>query len=456
MPCTFASAAGAIRPHRAIRRNAIRSGAAVVRNLALALAGIGALAIAGPASAQATAGRASSIVIPTAVKTASYETEVFVRNPGNGPATLEVDVLYYEANNLPSPGLKACNFLSIPQNSNVSFKLATQCPSLATGSHFGLLVLRDRAAEKTNSFAAFSRVQHVASNQGFSIEGFPEHVFSGRGSGVIGLKRIAGAVPPTFAQPGWQANCFVGSLGESVSYSIQVREGSDSSIQVGNTLTGTLGPYQLFRWLDILTAVGFDTTQGDKQNFRVVFDNTDPVGEPAYIGFCTEQDNYFFGADFRIAKSDDEANITKLLTRCRGTSDAACTTLTSPASYAIPNASTKHRFSMFIHHPDYLRCDVVGPNAANLEIQLMAPATAGQPTGPSVAGGNDASGFYYASGPRNAPVNSGGFQLFWTLEVGPREGPGAPGAFPVDYGIKCVSGSGIHIAGGTSNATDDF
>lgn len=399
---------------------------------------------------QATAGFASSIVFPVAAKTTSFDTEVFVRNSNS--VSIDVDVLYYEANNLVSPGLVPCTFLTIAPGLVVSFKLGTQCASLATGSHFGLLVLRDRAAQKINTFTAFSRVQHVTTNQGFSIEGFPEHVFSGRASVAVGLKRIAAAVPPTTAQPGYQPNCFIGSLGDAVDYAIEVRDGANDA-QIGSTLTGSLGPYQLFRYLDILGAAG--GPPGDKQNIRVRFDNTTSPAEPAYIAFCTEQDNLSFGADFRIAKSGDSANITKLLTRCRGTTDAACTLLTAPATFAILNATTKHRFSFFLNHPDYIRCDILGPNAANLEMRLLAPSPPGSAVGPVVAGGNDVSFFYYETGARNAVVNSNGFQTFWTMEIGPREGGGAP-TFPADYGYKCVSGSGMHGSSTFTPLTDDF
>ena len=183
----------------------------------------------------------------------------------------------------------------------------------------------------------------------------------------------------------------------------------------------------------------------------MTFRNTAPNSGPGLVAFCTEQDNFSFGADFRIAKSDDEANITKFLTRCRGTSDAACATLTVPATYSIPNATNKHRFSFFVHHPDYVHRDIVGPNAANLEIQLLAPAPSGQPVGPVVAGGNDQSFFSYATGARNTVVNSNGFQTFWNVEIGPREG-----AFPVDYGYRCFSGSGIFGGTATTALTDDF
>ena len=426
--------------------------ALAARGVANALVIVACMLVSGSALAQATSARSSSIVFPVAAKTSSFETEVFVRNPN--ASSMDVDVLYYEANNLASPGLKSCTMLTLAANSIVSFKLGTQCASLATGSHFGLLVLRDHAAEKTHTFRAYSRVQHVTTNQGFSIEGFPEHTFSGRSSRVVGLKRIAASVPPTTAQPGYAPVCYVGSVGDAVSVTIDVQNGADgTSLGSPPVSPVTLAPYQLVRILDIYGAVG---GVGDKENISVKFDNTSSPAEPSYIAFCTEQDNLSFGADFRIATSDDEANITKLLTRCRGTSDAACTTLTVPAAYSIPDATTKHRFSVFLHHPDYVHCDIVGPNAANLEIQLLAPAPAGQPVGPVVAGGSDQSSFYYATGARNAVVNTNGFQTFWNLEVGPREGGGAPAAFPVDYGVRCFSGSGMHLSGGTTPVTDDF
>ena len=434
-------------PHQAIR-----GCAPWIRGLLIAVI---AMCVPMSAWAQASSGRASSIVLPTVAKTGSFESEVFVRNPNS--ASIDVDVLYYEANGLTSPGLKSCTMLSLLANSIVSFKLGTQCAPLADGkSHFGLLVLRDHAAERTHTFRAFSRAQHVITNQGFSIEGFPEHTFSGRSSRVIGLKRVAASSPPTQAQPGYQPNCFVGSVGETVSVTIDVQNGADgTSLGSPSVSPVTLGPYQLFRILDIYGAVG---GVGDKENISVRFDNTSSPGEPAYIAFCTEQDNFSSGADFRIATSDDEANITKFLTRCRGTdsSDSTCSTLTTPATFSIPNATTKHRFSFFIHHPDYVHCDIVGPNAAHLEIQLLAPAPSGQPVGPVAAGGTDQSSFYYETGPRNAVINSNGFQTFWNMEIGPREGGGAPASFPVDYGYRCFSGSGMHGSGSPSAFTDDF
>jgi hypothetical protein len=439
-----------------------------IRLLARLLLGLAGLAIPMTTLAQGTSGRASSVVIPVVAKTTSFESEVFVRNPADGANTIDVDVVYFEANNLGTPGLVDCGFITINRNTTSSFKLSTQCPTLAgADSHFGLLVLQDRQLQKLNTFTAFSRVQHVVTNQGFSIEGFPEHTFSGRPADVIGLKRVASLLP-TQALPGSLPNCFVGSLGEPVSYVVRIFEGSDGDMQIGGDITGTLGPYELVRYLDILKAATEDLglpAVGDKVNFRVSFTQTgtqaakssDP-GQPAFMGFCTQQENFALGADFRMAKSDDEANITKLLLGCRGTSDASCTTLTAPATYTITNKNTKHRFSTFIHHPDFIRCDIVGPRAALMEIQLLAPAPAGQAAGPVVAGGNNASTFYYETGPRNAVVNSGGYQVFWNIDVSVREGlsPPVTPANPFDYGLKCVSGSGIHVSDSKTDLNDDF
>ena len=48
------------------------------------------------ASAGRASGRVSSIVLPVAAHTSSFETQVFVRNPNT--FSIDVDVLYYEAN----------------------------------------------------------------------------------------------------------------------------------------------------------------------------------------------------------------------------------------------------------------------------------------------------------------------------------------------------------------------
>lgn len=398
----------------------------------------------GAAWAVATSGASSSIVFPVVAKTSSFETEIFVLNRSS--VAIEVDVLYYEANGLAFPGLKTCTFLSLAGGETRSFKISTQCtdPVLATGSHFGLLVLRDRAAEKVNTFYAFARVQHVSTLQGFSIEGFPEHTFSGALATVTGLKRTGPA--GAYGTYLYQANCFVGSLGDAVNYRIQLYDSTGT--QIGNNVDGSLGPYQLVRYVDIFSVAGLPNTEFT--NVRVNFNDTDDTPssvEPGFVAFCTQQDNQSFGADFRIAKSIDAGSLVQRKVRCRG-ANSDCSDIGSPAAYSIPNASTMQRWSLFIHHPDYLKCSILGPNAAKLEMRIIAP-TGGPPKG----GGNDVGPLYFYTGPRQAAYDDG-TQSFWSLDVSPRESVAQ--TFPIEYGMRCESGSGIHVGGTPTALTDEF
>ena len=416
----------------------------------------------GAASAVTTAGAASSIVLPVAAKTSSFETEVFVFN--HNAYVINVDVLYYEANGLAAPGQKTCSVLSLAAGETKSFKLATQCPVLNDNppqSHFGLLVLRDAGGgsigggrtEKLRTFYGYSRVQHVTTLQGFSIEGFPEHVFSGSLATSTGLKRN-GASPFPGTPYLYQSNCFVGSLGDPVNYRIRLYNGSGTKI--GNDIIGSLAPYQLLRYLDIFTVAGLAV--GELDNIRAQFEETNNVnplapddGGRSLIGFCTVQDNRSFGADFRIAKSLDAANATLRKLRCRGTgvlNDAnlydgtACPAVTSPAVHQIPDATKMDRWEMFVHHPDFLKCKILGDPlvVAKLEIRLLAPS------GEQVAGGKDQTEFYIETGGRqSAFTNSYGVQTFWTTDIQARSN--VTTGFPLGYGLQCNSGSGMHLTG---------
>ena len=416
----------------------------------------------GAASAVTTAGAASSIVLPAASKTTSFETEVFVYN--RNPYAMTVKVLYYEANNFgAAAGQKPCNDLPLAAGETKSFKLADQCPVLNDGaSHFGLMVLRDgsggsiggNTTEKLRTFYGYSRVQHVNTLQGFSIEGFPEHVFSGSIAYSTGLKRNGPSPDLNFFPYLYQSNCFVGSLGDPVSYRIRLFNGSGTKI--GNDITGSLQPYQLFRYLDIFTVAGIPT--GELENIRVEFDETNnavPNGGRSFIGFCTLQDNRSFGADFRIAKSLDSANASLRKLRCRGTGavndygsiDGTCQPIADPATISIPNGTTLHRWSMFVHHPDYLKCTILGANQNQLEIRLLDPA------GAKVAGDTAASSFYVETKARAEEIVDG-VQAFWSLDVQARN---AGQATAIGYGLECRSGSGISLSGQpTDGSRADF
>jgi hypothetical protein len=222
------------------------------------------------------------MVVPIAAHTASYGTEVYIRNGYFEP--LFVDVVFFEANNSSVPGQRPCAPLWIPARSTHTFTLDAQC-TLGPGSHFGMLILLNGY----QYFTAYSRTQTPA-GVGLAVEGVPYDSFSAAPAFVEGLKRTA-----TGAK--YLSNCFVGSLYAAVDYRIDVLDGND--VPIGSPIEGSLDAYQIVRYLDILDAAG--APAGDYADVRVKFTETG-AGSPWFVGFCTMQESVTFGADFRIAK----------------------------------------------------------------------------------------------------------------------------------------------------------
>jgi len=241
-------------------------------------------------AAQTTAGLSTTIVFPVSAQTVSFGNEITLFNPGPNPLTASVS--FYEANNSSAPGPKVCNDVVVSANRSVQLTLATQC-ALGTGGHFGLVVVADKAVPQSNAFYGYMRVQ-TPQGQGFSVEGFPITNFNNQVSHSVGLKRQAAA--PTF-----QTNCFVASLNQPVSYELRLFNDTTGA-QIGGTLSGSLQPFQQFRYLDVFGANGVTAPAGDQLNVRAQFTPTSG-GSANLIGFCTVQDNASLGADFRIAKS---------------------------------------------------------------------------------------------------------------------------------------------------------
>ena len=396
------------------------------------------------ALAQTTAGAGTVVVVPVVAQTASYSTEVVVRNSGANPLTL--DVKFYEALTSQNPGQRTCAQYVAPANSATVLTLGTQC-TLGAGSHHGFLILEDASTEKVNAFAVYSRSQ-TPQGAGFSVEGFPVGNFSGAGAGVVGLRRTS-----TGAK--YQSNCFVGALGEAVDYQIDLRNGNDNSV-LGNPVTGSLQPYQMRRHLDIFALAG--APAGDHFNVRAVFDNTN-AGNPAFIAFCTVQESVTFGADFRIAKSADAFDNRQRRAICYG--QDACGTVTATNPSQITSLTTKLIHQTMIAQPDYVKCELVSDRKDDLEIQLRGPGdTFTSPVFPSSSpydsGGDNKTSFYVFTGHRNdATLNTGGYATRWFIDVSYREGS-ANSTLPIPYGITCQAGNGLAVPWVRGTATDDF
>ena len=246
-------------------------------------------ASAAPAGAQTTAGTSATIVVPVVAQTGSFTSEVTVYNPNAGAIT--VGVAFYNAQNTTSPGAKTCNALLIPGGRSAAFTVTTQC-ALPTPPNFGLLILAEQTG--TQRFHGYVRTQ-TPQGVGFSTEGFPIENFNDQLQHATGLKRAAASG----SLPAYQTNCFVGSLGDAVSYEMRLLDGATGA-QLGGTLAGSLQPYQQYRYLDVFAEAG--VAAGNRSNVRAQFANL-TGSQKKLIGFCTVQENTTLSADFRIAKS---------------------------------------------------------------------------------------------------------------------------------------------------------
>jgi hypothetical protein len=387
-------------------------------------------------NAQTTIGTASVQVIPIVAQTGSYSTEVIVSNATGGP--FPIDVLFYEANTSSTPGLKTCAQLTPAGGAAVVFALNTQCTLTPGQNHHGMLVLRSAPLYDYFTFWAYSRSQTPGGN-GFSVEGFPIGSFSGAPALVEGLKRQAAA-------PVYQSNCFVGALDEAVSYQIALFDPT-TGIQIGNNVSGTLQPWEMVRYLDIFAVAG--APAGDRSNVRAYF-NSQNFPPHALVGFCTVQESTYFGADFRIAKSPDALDNRERRLYGHGLTGNAL----NAAQSTITDVAQKNIHPMFIAPPDAVRCDIGGPNAAQLEIQvrgpgnmLTAPVFAGGPS----PGGDNQTYFFINTGPRSAW--SGATDRVY-VDVGRRDTSVMPA--PIGYGLRCYAGNGFSVPWVATSVADDF
>ena len=236
---------------------------------------------------QTAFGAAPTVVFPLVADTGTFVGTITLYNPNLSDVTVHLN--YFDANNLATSGAKVCNDVVIPANLSVQFMLTDEC-TLEPGSHFGPLVVSESVG--TNAIVGYSRTQNN-SGDGFSIEGFPIDNFATGQSNAVGLRASSVA-------PGYQTNCFVGSLSGAVTYDLKLFDDSTGT-QIGNTVSGSLNAFEQRRYVDIFSAVG--AAPGEYANVRAQFIRTSADAQPL-VGFCTVQDNTSFGADFRIAKTE--------------------------------------------------------------------------------------------------------------------------------------------------------
>lgn len=388
----------------------------------------------GAAQAQSTAASGSVIVVPVVAQTTSYTSEVTVQNPNASPIIVNVTLHQGHDPAGANPGSIVCSPVVVAAGASVPFSLPDQCPGLATGNHFGMLVLSDAAVQQTNVFFAYSRTQTPGGN-GFSVEGFPIGAFSGAVATVAGLKRQAAA-------PTYQTNCFVGALSEGANYQVALHDGAGNVI---GATSGALQPFEMIRLFDVFEAAG--VTPGDRSNVSAEF-SQDSSDFPALVGFCTVQESTFFGADFRIAKSIDALNEGQKRVACIGMDDCGAPGASVKQPEEITNAGLKNVYSMIITQPDFVSCNLVSSRLSEMQMQLRAP---GDPfASATVAGGVDQTSFYASTGARSAVDH--GTATRWFIDVSARTG--ATGTF--DFGIVCRSGNGTEIPWFRGTAAMDF
>ncbi|MEO8537939.1 MAG: hypothetical protein ABI533_10440 [Betaproteobacteria bacterium] len=379
---------------------------------------------------------ASQIVIPVVASTASYVSQIVVKDQSGTARAIVIQ--FYEAQTSGTPGPKPCANISLAAFETKTVSLASQC-TLAAGSHHGFVILTDATANRDKLFYAYTRVENPAAI-GFTVEGYPiGHIGGGESySEVDGVKRKA-ATP---SSPAFQTNCFAATLNDPVSYSVSI-DAPGSTV-----ISDTLQPFQMRRFSDIYASAGL--AAGDFENTTVTFSKDDPAQFPAtLLTFCTVQDNTSFGADFRIGKNWNAADPSRFRLNCYaasyGSNPGECTNILQPSAPFI-TAGNKVRLLTRLYAPDVVTCSILGSRAADLKMRLVLDP------GQVVVAGGAANNFTYSTGARST-IGNGYHQYYW-IEVDFKVGSNA--TYPIPFGVKCVAGNGLMDPRWIDSPADDF
>ena len=389
--------------------------------------------------AQTTDGFHTIQVFPVVVDSASFTQKFTFRNR-NG-TTINVSPTYFPGGGSQTLAL-SCPTFTISGDSDRTFNtLRDICPTLAAGSQFGFLYTYE--TNSTNMpYSGFSRVANPQGN-GFSVEAFAAKEFTSATSTVPGLRREAA----TASNPAFQTNCFIGVMNDysgpaTTTVPVQVTVYSSANAVLGSTLNLNIVPGTLTRLLDVFNSVG--APAGNHITARMeVFENLG-AGEPGIMAFCTVQDNTSFGADFRIAKQEDNAGgqgPSSIAAQSDYVSRDINATSDYGRTYEVGAGSlAQNTHVVYFHHPDWVACEIIDTatglralNTYGLEMRLLRNDATTE-----VAGGNDTQGFGEVYLGDKVDYNSGADGRY-LIEV---ESNGFNTAAARPYRLKCQSGSG--------------
>lgn len=423
----------------------------MLRSIAVLVLTAGLLVFAPISRAQSNDGFHSLQVIPVAVDSASF-TQRFIFRPWL-LAEVTIAVRYYPAEGTSLAQPMDCPEFTIASEPRPARKVFTSlrelCPGLPAGSQFGLLYLRE-VGPGNQPFAAYSRVSN-SQGIGFSVEAFPPHLFGPAPAIVDGVRRLAA----TANTPAFQTNCFLANLGElspsnnnwssSIDFAIIKPDGTGYGSSV------SLPSGRFVRLLDVFAAAGVPPGDVDDAEFRFI-NSFAPSPDAPVVGFCTVQDNSSFGADFRIAKPDQDPFCPDegcdsgmgdghVMRYTLAKSDIAIGGLAG-STFSIP-AGPNHQNShvMYFRHPDVIGCRLRKPDGSlaapdyGLEMRLLDALP--------IAGGDGVTGFsdfYLGDKFDSLPINHR--YLLQVESNGQNEGNARP------YWLQCESGSG-HTRGDT-------
>ena len=150
------------------------------------------------------------------------------------------------------------------------------------------------------------------------------------------------------------------------------------------------------------------------------------------------QNNTSFDADFRIAKTILPDDLGQQYTSTVNKNIFG-------DDQNIP-AGQKVVYAMFVKHPDFLSCRVIGDGQPNAEVRIL------NPSGSVVAGGddiNDTTEFF--TGEKSTVGN--GTNGIWRVEVGARDGAGLAAS---NFNLQCRSGNGASKPMVVAVLPDDF